>query len=237
MQKILSRAGVASRRAAEKMILDGRVSVDGQVIIELGQKFDTATSEIRLDGEIISFNESKIYILLNKPVNVLSSAKDDRGRTTVIDLIKDVNERIYPVGRLDFNTEGLLLLTNDGELMNGLLHPKFQIDKTYRVKVSGSITDDKIEKLQNGIELEDGITAPAKVHLFGKSSTEAKLDITIHEGRNRQIRRMIAGVGCEVKKLKRIRFAGLTLGNLQAGQYRRLTETEVAKLYKLISNN
>ena len=233
LQKILSRAGIASRRAAEQMILDGRISVDGKIITELGMKFDPQLNKISVDGKIITFNEEKIYILLNKPQSVLSSAKDDRGRTTVVDLITDVSERIYPVGRLDYDTEGLLLLTNDGELMNALLHPKFQINKTYLAKVIGNVTKDKLERLQNGIQLDDGLTAPAIVRVVGKSNTEAKIEITIHEGRNRQIRRMFATIDCEVKKLKRIKFANLTIKDLKIGQYRRLTETELENLYQM----
>lgn len=233
LQKILSRAGIASRRAAEQMILEGRVKVDGKIITELGRKFDITTDKISVDDESISCNMNKVYILLNKPKNVISTAKDDRGRRTVIDLITDVDERIYPVGRLDFDTEGLLLLTNDGELMNGLLHPKFQINKTYLAKITGVVTEDKLNKLREGIQLDDGMTAPAIVRLIGKSSTEAKIEITIHEGRNRQVRRMFSAIGCEIKKLKRIRFANLTIHNLEIGKYRKLSEVEIEKLYKM----
>ncbi len=233
LQKILSRAGIASRRAAEQIILDGRITVDGKIITELGAKFDININKISVDNKPISLTEEKIYILLNKPQNVLSSAKDDRGRTTVVDLINDVNERIYPVGRLDYDTEGLILLTNDGELMNSLLHPKYQINKTYLAKVTGNVTKDKLYKLQNGIQLDDGLTAPAIVRVVGKSNTEAKIEITIHEGRNRQVRRMFAAIDCEVKKLKRIKFANLTIHDLKIGQYRRLTETELENLYQM----
>lgn len=233
LQKILSRAGIASRRAAEQIILDGRVNVDGKIITELGAKFDIEINKIKVDNKPLSFTEEKMYILLNKPQNVLSSAKDDRGRKTVVDLIADVNERIYPVGRLDYDTEGLILLTNDGELMNALLHPKYQINKTYLAKVTGNVTKDKLYKLQNGIQLDDGLTAPAIVRVVGKSGTEAKIEITIHEGRNRQVRRMFAAIDCEVKKLKRIKFANLTIHDLKIGQYRRLTETELENLYQM----
>ena len=233
LQKILSRAGIASRRAAEQIILDGRVTVDGKIITELGAKFDININKISVDNKPIPLTEEKIYILLNKPQNVLSSAKDDRGRKTVVDLITDVNERIYPVGRLDYDTEGLILLTNDGELMNSLLHPKYQINKTYLAKVTGNVTKDKLYKLQNGMQLDDGLTAPAIVRVVGKSNTEAKIEITIHEGRNRQVRRMFAAIDCEVKKLKRIKFANLTIHDLKIGQYRRLTETELENLYQM----
>ena len=220
LQKILSRAGIASRRAAEQMILDGRVSVDGKIITEVGTKFDPQLNKISVDGKMITLNEDKIYILLNKPQGVLSSAKD-------------VNQRIYPVGRLDYDTEGLILLTNDGELMNALLHPRFQINKTYIAKVTGNVTKNKFERLQNGIQLDDGLTTPAVVRVVGKSYTEAKIEITIHEGRNRQVRRMFAAIDCEVKKLKRIRFANLTIKDLKIGHYRRLSNTELENLYQM----
>ena len=237
LQKILSRAGIASRRAAEQMILDGRVAVDGKIITELGTKFNITINKISVDNKIISYSGEKVYILLNKPQNILSSAKDDRGRTTVVDLITDISERIYPVGRLDYDTEGLILLTNDGELMNALLHPKFQINKTYLAKVTGNVTKDKLELLQKGIQLDDGITAPAIVRVIGKSNTEAKIEITIHEGRNRQVRRMFAAIGCEVKRLKRIKFANLTIHNLKIGQYRQLTKVELENLYQMAGLN
>ena len=235
LQKILSRAGIASRREAEKMILEGRVSVNDKIINELGRKFESTTCKICVDGKIISQVESKIYILLNKPKNIISSVKDDRGRTTVIDLITDIKERIYPVGRLDFDTEGLILLTNDGELMNALLHPKFQINKTYLAKITGLITEDKLIKLRTGIKLDDGITAPATVNVIKNLGTTSKIEITIHEGRNRQIRRMLSAIGCEVKSLKRIKFANLSIYGLKSGEYRQLTEMEINNLYKLTS--
>ena len=235
LQKILSQAGIASRRAAEKMILEGRVSVDGKVIKELGEKFDIEVNKIKVDDKLIQIAKEKIYIILNKPKNILSSVKDDRGRKTVIDLISGVDEKIYPVGRLDYDTEGLILLTNDGKLTNSLIHPKFQIDKTYLAKVTGEITENKLKKLREGIELDDGMTAPATVRVIGKSSTEAKIEITIHEGRNRQVRRMLAAIGCEVKKLKRTKFADLKINNLKVGEYRKLTDIEIKKLYKLIN--
>ena len=232
LQKILSRAGISSRRAAEKLILEGHVKVDDKIINKLGTKFDVDKCKIFVDNRLLKFNTPKIYILINKPRKILSSVKDDRGRITVIDLIKDVNERIYPVGRLDFDSEGLLLLTNDGDLTNALLHPKFKIEKTYIAKITGNITDDKLDKLRKGIQLDDGITAPAIVHLIDKS-LKSTIEITIYEGRNRQVRRMFSAIGCDVKRLKRIKFANLEIGDLQTGQYRRLTKSELSKIYKL----
>ena len=229
LQKIISRAGLMSRREAEKFILAGRVTVDGKIISELGKKFDAEKNKICVDGKTLNFNAEKIYILLNKPRGFLSTTKDNRGRKTVLDLVSEIHERIYPVGRLDFDSEGLILLTNDGEFMNKLLHPKFKIEKTYRVKFRGSLTAEKINLLQNGIELDDGLTAPAKISVINSSTAE----ITIHEGRNRQVRRMFAAVGCEIISLRRIKFAGLSLKNLQVGKFRKLTAEEISRLKNL----
>lgn len=235
LQKILSRAGISSRRAAEKIILEGRVTVDDKIISELGAKADTEKNKICVDGKILKFDEEKIYILLNKPKNFLCTVKDDRGRKTVLDLVKNISERIYPVGRLDFDSEGLIILTNDGELTNLLLHPKFKINKTYRAKIFGELTDEKIKKLRAGIELDDGLTAPAEVFVISREKNFSVVEITIHEGRNRQIRRMFAAVGCEVKKLIRIKFANLTLKGVESGKFRRLTENEIKNLKEHLS--
>ena len=229
LQKIIARAGLTSRRNAEKLISEGKVTVDGK-IATLGTCADSQKNKICVDGKILTFDAEKIYILLNKPRGYVCTAKDERGRKTVIDLI-GISERIYPVGRLDLNSEGLLLLTNDGELMNALIHPKFKIDKTYRAKISGNITEENIDKLRAGIELEDGLTAPAEIFLLEKDLVE----ITIHEGRNRQIRRMFAAIGCDVKRLKRVKFAGLTLEGVKVGKFRPLTDAEIINLKKLSS--
>ena len=230
LQKIISRAGLMSRREAEKFILNKKVTVDGKIISELGAKADAQKNKICVDGKELKFDAEKIYILLNKPRGYLSTAKDDRGRRTVLDLVPEVEERIYPVGRLDFDSEGLILLTNDGELMNKLLHPKFKIAKTYRVKFSGELTEKKLNQLRAGIELEDGLTAPAEIFLKNSSTAE----ITIREGRNRQVRRMFATVGLEVKNLCRIKFANLTLKNLPLGSHRKLTAEEISALKNIL---
>ena len=227
LQKIIARAGIASRRAAEKLITAGRVTVDGEVVTELGAQADPAQNKICVDGVALTFDAEKIYILLNKPRGYVSTAKDERGRPTVLDLVKEIPARIYPVGRLDFDSEGLILLTNDGELTNALIHPKFKVDKTYRVKISGAVTEENLNKLRAGIELDDGLTAPAEILRLDAQTFE----ITIHEGRNRQIRRMFAAVGCTVRRLRRIKFAGLTL-DVDAGKFRRLTATELDALKK-----
>ena len=226
LQKIIAQAGFCSRRAAEKLILDGKVSVDGKIIKKLGTKADF-NQKIIVDGKILTSNTKKIYLLLNKPRGCLSTTKDERGRKTVIDLLgENFSERVYPVGRLDFDSEGLLILTNDGDLTNLLIHPRFEIKKTYRAKISGEITEEKLNRLREGVELDDGLTSPAEICLIDKNIAE----ITIHEGRNRQIRRMFAAVGCEVKKLRRIKFAGLNLDGVPLGKFRTLTDEEISRL-------
>lgn len=233
LQKVLAQAGVASRRNAEKMILAGRVAVNGTCVRELGVKVDAAQARITVDGKPLAKRERLVYFLLNKPKGYLSTAKDERGRRTVLDLLPEVGERIYPVGRLDNNTEGLLLLTNDGALMNGLLHPRYQVDKTYVARVAPPPKESALIALTEGVELADGRTAPALVHVLERSAEQARVEITIHEGRNRQVRRMFEAVGSDVRALKRISFAGLTLAGVKRGAHRRLTAAEVAHLKEL----
>ena len=233
LQKIIARAGIASRRAAEEMILNGRVTVDGQTITELGGKYDSSRHKICVDGQPLTFAEKKVYYLLNKPKGYLSTAKDERGRRTVLDLLPEVRERVYPLGRLDNNTEGLLLISNDGDLMNGLLHPRYKVNKTYVARVAGVPSEKLLDKLRQGIKLEDGMTAPAVVKMLETIDNEAKVEITIHEGRNRQVRRMFAAIGCDVRALKRVKFAGLTLKGVKRGHYRPLTDEEITELYKI----
>ena len=236
LQKLISRAGLMSRREAENFITAGRVTVDGKIIDILGARADIEKNKICVDGKELQFDAEKIYLLLNKPEGFLSTAKDKRGRLTVMDLVKNISARVYPCGRLDLNSAGLILMTNDGELMNALLHPKFKIPKTYRLKVEGELTAEKISQLCAGIELEDGVTAPAEINLLYSDKNSATLEITIREGRNRQIRRMLAAVGCNVKNLTRIKFAFLTLDGIESGKYRKLTSKEVKKLYKLVED-
>lgn len=233
LQKIISRAGIASRRAAEKLILEGRVAVDGEVVRELGRKCDPGRQRISLDGIPIGEEEKRVYYLLNKPKGFVSTAKDERGRRTVLDLIPGAGARVYPVGRLDANTEGLLLITNDGILMNGLLHPRYKVEKTYVAKVTGNLREEGMLRLRQGVLLEDGITAPAKVDLLESGSGFFRIKLTIHEGRNRQVRRMFAAVGCDVKALKRTGFAGLGLDGVRRGEYRELSREEVRMLYEI----
>ena len=233
LQKIISRAGAASRRAAEQMITEGRVTVDG-VVAEIGAQADDSQT-ICIDGKPIHCAEPHVYFLLNKPKGYISTAKDDRGRKTVLDLLPEVKARIYPVGRLDNGTEGLLLLTNDGELMNGLLHPAREVWKTYTAQVEGSFTKQELQTLKNGVSLEDGVTAPAKVRVldWDDRTGRTKVEISIHEGKNRQVRRMCEAVGHPVRALKRTEFAGLNLSGVRRGEHRILTAEEIAYLYEI----
>ena len=233
LQKVISQAGIASRRAAEKMIQEGRVKVNGKLVTELGVKVDPQAADIRVDGRKISARQRQVYFLLNKPKGYISTAKDERGRSTVLDLLPEVKERIYPVGRLDNNTEGLLILTNDGALMNGLLHPKYEVEKTYVARIAGEPDELTLDRLRQGIRLEDGMTAPAKVHLLAQGGGQSRVEITIHEGRNRQVRRMFAAIGSDVKALKRVKFAGLTLEGVGRGKHRELTAKELSALFRL----
>lgn len=235
LQKIISRAGIASRRKAEEMIAAGRVTVDGTVVREPGTKADAASVRIAVDGKLLPREEQRVYFLLNKPKGYVSTAADERDRRTVLDLIPVKKTRIYPVGRLDQNTEGLLLLTNDGTLTQALLHPRFLVHKTYRAKVAGDLTPEALKKLRGGVELADGRTAPAEVRVYGTTDKGLnEVEVTLHEGRNRQVRRMFEAVGCDVRSLKRTRFAQLTLDGVKRGAYRPLTKAEVRELYRLV---
>ena len=233
LQKYLALAGVASRRSCEQLILAGRVQVNGKIITKLGTKVLPGKDSIFLDGQAVVLTEEKKYILLYKPVGCLSSVSDDRGRKTVLDLLDGVEERVYPVGRLDYDTEGLLLLTNDGELTNFLIHPRHEIKKTYLATVQGIPDNEALKQLAKGVLLEDGMTAPASVRLLSTKRNRSLLEITIHEGRNRQVRRMCAAIGHPVLALKRASVGFLTLGDLLPGQWRFLSAKEVAALQSM----
>ncbi|NLT96234.1 MAG: rRNA pseudouridine synthase [Clostridia bacterium] len=232
LQKFLAHAGVASRRSCEELILQGRVKVNGKVITALGTKIDPQKDIVEIDGKRVKKEEKKVYVLLNKPAGYVTTSKDPQGRPTVLDLIKDINERIYPVGRLDYETEGLLLLTNDGELSFRLTHPKYKVEKVYQALVKGIPDESDLEKLRKGIRLEDGITHPAKVKILQKGSNSTLLELIIHEGRNRQVRRMCEAINHPVLSLKRIKIGFLSLGSLPKGKFRPLTPEEV-KLLKM----
>ena len=227
LQKYLALCGVASRRASEKLITDGRVAVNGTIITELGTKI-TAKDTVTFDGKKVTMGENKVYIALNKPAGYLSTASDDRGRRTVIDLVKDdFSERLYPVGRLDYDTEGLIFLTNDGNFTQTVTHPKHNIDKTYEAKIYGKLTEDEIIMLCRGVDIGGFVTSEALVDIISEQHDKSTVQITIHEGKNRQVRKMFEAVGHNVLKLKRISVGAVRLGNLKSGQWRFLTEREI----------
>jgi 23S rRNA pseudouridine2605 synthase len=230
LQKILSTAGVASRREAEKYISAGRVTVNGVVVSELGAKAEPGKDRIAVDGKELAFPERKLYVLLNKPVGYVTTMKDPQGRPVVVDLVKDLKERVYPVGRLDYNTEGLLLLTNDGEWANRLMHPRHEVEKEYLVRVRGAVAPEQLRKLGEGVELEDGTTAPAKAILLRETGSSTWISLSIHEGRYRQVRRMCEAVSLTVVRLKRIRYGTLELGHMKPGEHRLLTQEEAFRL-------
>jgi len=238
LQKVIARLGIASRRHAEEMIIKGLVKVNGQVVTELGTKV-TDTDIIEVKGRKISPEKQKpfVYYLLNKPEGVITSASDPQHRKTVLDLVRSqVKERVFPVGRLDYDTRGLLLLTNDGELTYRLTHPSYKVEKTYRAMLNGLISDQALNKLKNGVRLEDGLTSPAKivqVKRIKKGNYQSIVELTIHEGRNRQVRRMFDAVGFPVFYLERIAFGPLRLDSkLKPGEFRPLSAAEVKSLKK-----
>ena len=229
LQKIIAQAGLASRRQAEQWLQDGRVRVNGRQVT-LGDKADPGVDQIEVDGRPLPKAEKKLYLLLNKPLGFVTTLKDPQGRPTIRRFLNGVDQRVYPVGRLDVNSEGLLLLTNDGWLTQHLLHPRHQVSKTYRVKISGRISPEACKQLEEGVALEDGLTAPAVVRNVHYSARNSWFDLEIREGRNRQVRRMCRQVGFEVSALKRIRIGPLELGDLGKGQCRYLTSKEIQQL-------
>ncbi|HXC45102.1 MAG TPA: pseudouridine synthase [Solirubrobacteraceae bacterium] len=226
LAKYLAHAGVASRRAAETMIGEGRVALAGEVVLDPARDVDEKCS-LTVDGRRLSGPEMPVVYALNKPVGVLSTAQDTRGRPTVVSLVAGESRRLYPVGRLDADSSGLILLTNDGALAQRLTHPSFEVPKTYRVRVAGGpVGEGALAKLRAGVRLEDGMTAPAQV----RRVAQGDLEVTIHEGRNRQVRRMCEAVGHPVLALERIAFGRLKLGELACGASRRLNDAELARL-------
>ncbi|MBI4697779.1 MAG: rRNA pseudouridine synthase [Nitrospirae bacterium] len=231
IQKILAKCGIASRRKAEEMILEGRITVNGKIAI-LGMKADFERDHIKVDRKLIRGLEPKTYFMFHKPVKCITSMSDPEGRPAIRDFLKGVKVKVFPVGRLDYDSEGLLLLTNDGELTNAVLHPKGKIPKTYLVKVEGVFEDKDIQKFEKGIKLEDGLTAPAKIKKIKKTEANSWVEITIYEGRKRQIRRMCEKLGHSVMRLIRTKIDGLELGDLKPGEHRRLTLEEIKRLKK-----
>ena len=231
LQKIIAQAGLASRREAEMMILAGRVSVNDQVSRKLGTKADIGKDEIRLDGMLIYTESEKIYIVLNKPRGYVTTLHDPQQRPIVMDLLRDVSTRVFPVGRLDYDSQGMLLITNDGDFAQRLLHPRFRIPKVYRVKIKGRLSRREFNALNKGLELEDGKFLPEDISETKVNKKSSWLLMTISQGKNRIIRRALASIGHDVAELIRIRIGGMEIGNLRAGQYRFLTKAETKKYF------
>ena len=226
LAKLLAHAGIASRRGAEEVVRAGRVTVGGEVVTDPARDA-VPSDDVRVDGERIGGAERRVVLALHKPAGVVSTVRDTHGRRTVLDLVDARGMRLYPVGRLDADTTGLILLTNDGELAQSLTHPSFEVPKTYRAKVAGApVRDAALRRLRSGIELDDGTTAPAKVRVV----RPGVLEVTIHEGRKRQVRRMLDAVGHRPIALQRVRFGPLALGELPPGRYRKLSGAEVERL-------
>ena len=232
MQVFLARAGAGSRRRMERAMAEGRVTVDGRLVKEMGTKIDPEDAVVALDGRTVRLPESHTYVILNKPRGVLSTAHDHRGRRTVVDLLpaKWRRARLYPVGRLDLDSDGLILMTNHGELAHRLMHPRFRHEREYRVTVSAKPDQDALARLNRGIELEDGVTAPATVELLEGNGPATELRVVLREGKKRQIRRMLSACGLRALRLRRVRLGGIELGELTPGQARELNAGERRRL-------
>ena len=230
LEKFLSESGIISRRDAKKYISAGRVSVNGERMLIPGTHIDPREDKITLDGELIRGKPKRIYLMLNKPAGYVTTVRDERGRPTVMALVSDISQRIYPVGRLDLDTEGLLLMTNDGDFAHRILHPSHEIQKAYIAWVEGKPNQRAIQRLREGIEIEDGTITSAKVNQIGKREGQTQFRVIIHEGRKRQIRRMFHAVGHDVVHLKRVGIGSLSLGRLSIGKYRILTTVEIESL-------
>lgn len=232
LQKYMARCGVASRRKCEEIILSSKVKINDKVVNELGVKIDPSKDKVFYNGKRILPEENKLYIMLNKPEGYITSVKDEKGRKTILDLVK-VNERIYPIGRLDYDSSGLILLTNDGDIYNKIIHPRVEVEKKYIALCKGVFSDEEIKKFENGIDIGGYITANAKIKLIDKekdkktNTVNSLVEIIIHEGKNRQIRKMCFALGHEVITLKRVAVGDIKLGYLKRGEWRNLTEDEL----------
>jgi 23S rRNA pseudouridine2605 synthase len=225
LHKFMARCGVASRRKCEEIVSFGRVKVNGEIVNSIIM-VDDEVDIVELDGSVIKPEEKKVYIIINKPIDIITSAKDQFNRKTVIDLI-DVKERIFPVGRLDYDTSGILLLTNDGDVTYKMSHPSHEIDKVYVAEVIGKFTDKEIYEFQSGLQIEDYVTSPSTISILWEERDVSVVEITIHEGRNRQVRKMCEKIGHPVLRLKRTKFGKLEIGDLKMGDWRYLTEEEI----------
>jgi 23S rRNA pseudouridine2605 synthase len=231
LNKYLASSGVASRRKADVMIQAGEVRINGKIVTDLGVKINPSRDKIFVNGKQVVLLDESVYIVFNKPKDCISTASDERGRTTVMDYIR-IKERVYPIGRLDRNTTGVLLLTNDGEFANRLMHPKFEVKKAYKVTLDKPLTRDDAQKLTSGVRLSDGMTKPAEVYFVPQGKNKI-IGIIIHEGRNRQVHRMFEALGCEIHKLDRIAYGDITYEGLPRGRWRYLTKGEVSKLKEI----
>ena len=229
LNKYIAQAGVTSRRKADELIVNGSVKINGVQMKELG--YDVTDDDVvEVKGDLIRPTGKLIYIMLNKPNGYITTVEDDKDRPTVMELITDIHERIYPIGRLDYNTTGLLLLTNDGDLANKLAHPKHKVEKTYRARVVGILSSARQNQLRKGVDIGGFVTSPAKIEVIKQSDRSAIVEIQIHEGKNRQVRKMFAAVGNKVMELERVAMGELYLGRLKEGHYRKLTQKEIEYL-------
>lgn len=233
LQKYLALCGVASRRNAEKLIAEGHVSVNGNVTTEMGVQVDEEHDRVLVDGKPVRMETEKHYLAYYKPIGEVTTVSDPEGRETVMDKFRDYPVRLYPVGRLDYDSEGLLLLTNDGEMMQHLLHPSHEVPKCYLCRVSNQVTEEELRRLRQGVMIEGRLTSPAEVRLVRYETFASVVLVTIHEGRNRQVRRMFEAIGHEVVALRRVGFGPIKLGDLPRGMWRHLTDTEVRRLKEL----
>jgi 23S rRNA pseudouridine2605 synthase len=234
LQKIIAEMGIASRRKAEELITEGRVTVNGKTAV-IGMKADLSADHIKVDGKLLVNPEKKVYFIFNKPAGVVTSLSDPEGRPTVNDFLRGIKQRVFPVGRLDYDSEGMLILTNDGEFTHAVLHPSRKIPKTYLVKIKGALEEEEIIKLRSGIRLDRSVTAPAKVKRLRKAEHNSWIEMTITEGKKRQIRRMLDRVGHPVIRLMRIRIGGLEMGPLKPGVFRRITPEEIDKIRRSVA--
>jgi len=234
LQKVLAAAGIASRRASEVLIAAGRVTVNGKVAT-IGDRVDATVDVVEVDGERVVIDTTMRYLMLNKPQGVVSTTSDPEGRPTVMDLV-NLDERLYPVGRLDQDTEGLLLLTNDGDLAHRLLHPSYEVERTYLALVPGPIRREPIRRLTAGVELEDGLARPRRVRVVEEHRGKALLEVVMTEGRKREVRRMLAEVGMPVERLARVAYGGVELGDLRQGKWRFLNRPEIARLHAAVGS-
>ncbi len=233
LQKYLAQSGVASRRNAEKLIAEGHVRVNGVTVTEMGTQVDETRDEVLVDGKPARLEAEKHYIAYNKPLYEVTTASDPEGRPTVMDMFRDYPVRLYPVGRLDYDSEGLLLLTNDGDLMQRVLHPSHEVPKKYLCRVSHQISEEEMRRLRQGVMLDGRLTSPAEVRRIRSDEIATTMLVTIHEGRNRQVRRMFEAIGHQVVSLRRVGFGPIELGDLPKGMWRRLTEAEIRRLKEL----